>query len=243
MRKANWAEKDEDHIHCLRITKTLRGISAHCIQPTCYYKAALEIFHRKLLVCEVCNDRFLFDFETYDPPMGETRILCWKCSGAPKVGMTLEQQQLLLTDLLKEWSKAKLTELEKDYQLRISETNATKLALQHRLNALSARDSYLDEKETRLLRIKSELITKTNEIRVSRKRFKLEIQKEKEELKLAREKLKAKKDPVKKKSEEEIEFQKMKDSLTDAIEQAVRNSALDLSTVKIEGIGDNENVP
>ena len=123
--------KEEEHFHSIRVISTLRGKKAYCIQPRCAFSCPVEQLHRKLLECEKCFDHFLFDYDSYDLTSKETKILCWKCqdSKVESIGMTLEQEQLLLAREVKQYNLSVVEELEKEYERKKSQLKAHERAL------------------------------------------------------------------------------------------------------------------
>jgi len=140
----------EDHFHTIRVIKTLKGLKAYCVQPECAWTSIPEFLHRKLIECEVCFEHFLFDVEAWNFDPRENRILCWKCQNSPRIGMTLEQQQVLLEREIKKINLEVIAELEKTYQTKRSELQAHEKALELFQKELKDKEQNLQDRESQL---------------------------------------------------------------------------------------------
>ena len=140
----------EEHFHTIRVIKTLKGLKAYCVQPECAWTSIPEFLHRKLIECEVCFEHFLFDVEAWNFDPRENRILCWKCQNSPRIGMTLEQQQVLLEREIKKINLEVIAELEKTYQTKRSELQAHEKALEFLQRELKDKEQNLQERESQL---------------------------------------------------------------------------------------------
>lgn len=215
-------KEKQEHFHSIRIISTLKGKKAYCIQPRCNYAGAPELLHRKLVECEVCFSHFLFDYDAYVPKPGENRILCWQCAGAPRIQMTLEQEQVLLERIVREENLTTLAELESDCNKRKSEVEAHERALLLFEKGLSEKQLALQTREDRISErrkfvfeiIKSAKLERAS-LRLEKKKLKgVEVPKEPKAPKLS------KAEKLDKKLEEEIK-EKQKKELEDVIFAAI----------------------